>query len=43
MGAGTFKFWDTNPAEATWLINTRGSANQPGPSQKKTPTYCGRT
>ncbi|KAK4817217.1 hypothetical protein QYF61_003741 [Mycteria americana] len=27
MGGGTFKHWDTHLAKATWLVNTRGSAN----------------
>ena len=35
MCAGTFKHWDTNPAEPIWLINTRGSASRPGPAQTK--------
>ena len=33
MGAGTFKNWDTHLAKATWLVNTRGSANRAGPAQ----------
>ena len=35
LGNGAWKHWDTNLAEATWLINTRGSANRPGPAQTK--------
>ncbi|KAK4806782.1 hypothetical protein QYF61_005578 [Mycteria americana] len=35
MGAGTFKHWDTHLAKATWLVNTRGSVNRPGPAQSK--------
>ncbi|KAK4820268.1 hypothetical protein QYF61_022838 [Mycteria americana] len=35
MGAGTFKHWDTHLAKATWLVNTRGSANRAGPAQSK--------
>ncbi|GAB0202801.1 hypothetical protein GRJ2_002745700 [Grus japonensis] len=27
MGGGTLKHWDTHLAKATWLVNTRGSAN----------------
>ncbi|GAB0195849.1 hypothetical protein GRJ2_002050200 [Grus japonensis] len=26
-GGGTLKHWDTHLAKATWLVNTRGSAN----------------
>lgn len=33
VGDGTFKCCNTNPAEITWLINIRGSANQPGFAQ----------
>jgi len=35
MGGGTFKNWDTYLAKATWLVNTRGSTNRPGPAQSK--------
>ena len=35
LGNGTWKHWDTNLAEATWLVNSRGSANRPGPAQTK--------
>ena len=35
MGGGTFKLWDTHLAKATWLVNTRRSANQAGPAQSK--------
>lgn len=35
MGAGTFKHYDANIAEAMCLINTRGYANWPGPVQAK--------
>ncbi|KAK4805326.1 hypothetical protein QYF61_018189 [Mycteria americana] len=35
MGGGTFKHWDTHLAKATWLVNTRGSANRAGPAQSK--------
>ncbi|KAK4806485.1 hypothetical protein QYF61_013978 [Mycteria americana] len=35
MGGGTFKHWDTHLAKATWLVNTRGSVNRPGPAQSK--------
>jgi len=34
---GTFKHWDTHPAKATWLVNTRGSTNGAGPAQSKLP------
>ncbi|PKU28243.1 hypothetical protein llap_21453 [Limosa lapponica baueri] len=39
MGGGTFKYWDTHLAKATWLrlVNTRGSTNQAGPAQSKLP------
>ncbi|GAB0207918.1 hypothetical protein GRJ2_003257500 [Grus japonensis] len=37
MGGGTLKHWDTHLAKATWLVNTRGSANQAGPAQSKLP------
>ncbi|XP_074710644.1 uncharacterized protein LOC141937115 isoform X2 [Strix uralensis] len=37
MGGGTFKHWDTHLTEATWLVNTRGSANRAGPAQSKLP------
>lgn len=33
LGNGACKHWDTNLAEATWLLNTRGSANHSGPAQ----------
>ena len=35
MGAGTFKHWVACLAKATWLINTRESANQAGPAQSE--------
>ncbi|KAK4810688.1 LOW QUALITY PROTEIN: hypothetical protein QYF61_007488 [Mycteria americana] len=35
MGGGTFKHWDTHLAKPTWLVNTRGPANRPGPAQSK--------
>ena len=35
MGSGTFKHWDTHLAKATWLVNTRGFANQAGPAQSE--------
>ena len=35
MGGGTFKHWDTHLAKATWLVNTRGSANRAGPAQSE--------
>lgn len=35
ISAGTWKHWDSNLAEATWLVNTSGSANWPVPSQAK--------
>ena len=28
MGGGTFKHWEKHLAEATWLVNTRGSINR---------------
>ncbi|GAB0205179.1 hypothetical protein GRJ2_002983500 [Grus japonensis] len=37
MGGGTLKHWDTHLAKATWLVNTRGSANRAGPAQSKFP------
>ena len=37
MGGGTFKHWDTHLTTATWLVNTRGSANRAGPAQSKLP------
>ncbi|GAB0179346.1 hypothetical protein GRJ2_000399900 [Grus japonensis] len=37
MGGGTLKHWDTHLAKATWLVNTRGSANRAGPAQSKLP------
>ncbi|GAB0176080.1 hypothetical protein GRJ2_000073200 [Grus japonensis] len=37
MGVGTLKHWDTHLAKATWLVNTRGSANQAGLAQSKFP------
>ncbi|XP_065600898.1 uncharacterized protein LOC136053871 [Cyrtonyx montezumae] len=33
MGGGTFKHWEKHLAEATWLVNTRGSVNQGGLTQ----------
>ena len=33
MGGGTFKHWEKHLAEATWLVNTRGSINRDGPTQ----------
>ena len=33
MGGGTFKHWEKHLAEATWLVNTRGSINRGGPTQ----------
>jgi len=33
MGSGTFKHWEKHLAEATWLVNTRGSINRGGPTQ----------
>ncbi|KAM6335132.1 uncharacterized protein FN964_013470 isoform 2-T2 [Alca torda] len=33
MGGGTFKNWDKHLAQATWLVNTRGSINRAGPAQ----------
>ncbi|KAK4807039.1 LOW QUALITY PROTEIN: hypothetical protein QYF61_018380 [Mycteria americana] len=38
LGNGAWKHWDINLAEATWLVNTRGSDNRPGPAQTK-PLY----
>ncbi|KAK4824750.1 hypothetical protein QYF61_018222, partial [Mycteria americana] len=35
LGAGMFKHWDTHLAKATWLVNTRGSANQADLAQSK--------
>lgn len=35
LGNGTWKPWGVNLAEATWLVNPRGSANHPGPAQTK--------
>ena len=35
MGGGTFRHWDTHLAKATWLVNTRGSANRAGPAQSE--------
>ena len=35
MGGGTFKHWDTHLPKATWLVNTRGSANRAGPAQSE--------
>ena len=32
MGGGTFKHWEKHLAEATWLVNTRGSINRDGPA-----------
>uniref|UniRef100_A0A8C0ENN5 ribonuclease H n=1 Tax=Bubo bubo TaxID=30461 RepID=A0A8C0ENN5_BUBBB len=37
MGGGTFKRWDTHLTKATWLVNTRGSANRAGPAESKLP------
>lgn len=37
IGGGTFKHWDLHLAKATWLINTRQSINQAGPTQSKHP------
>uniref|UniRef100_A0A8C8AJU2 ribonuclease H n=3 Tax=Otus sunia TaxID=257818 RepID=A0A8C8AJU2_9STRI len=37
MGGGTFKHWDTHLTKATWLVNTRGSANRAGPAQSRLP------
>ena len=33
MGGGTFKHWVKHLAEATWLVNTRGSINWDVPAQ----------
>ena len=33
MGGETFKHWYMHLAKCTWLVNTRGSANQSGPAQ----------
>lgn len=33
MGGGTFKHWEKHLAEATWVVNTRGSINRAGPTQ----------
>ena len=30
---GTYKHWEKHLAEATWLVNTRGSINRDGPTQ----------
>lgn len=35
MGGGTFKYWHLEFSEATWLVNTRESADQAGPNQSK--------
>ncbi|XP_062465642.1 insertion element IS476 uncharacterized 39.2 kDa protein-like [Pezoporus occidentalis] len=35
MGVGTFKHRDTHLPKATWLVNTRGSANRAGPAQSE--------
>ncbi|XP_064901556.1 uncharacterized protein LOC135577261 [Columba livia] len=35
MGGGTFKNWEKNLAQATWLVNTRGSIKQAGPAQSE--------
>ena len=35
MGGGTFKHWDTHLPKATWIVNTRGSANRAGPAQSE--------
>ncbi|GAB0192637.1 hypothetical protein GRJ2_001729100 [Grus japonensis] len=37
MGGGTLKHWDIHLAKATWLVNTRRSANRAGPAQSKLP------
>lgn len=34
-GNGAWKHWAANLAEATWLVNTRGCGNCPGPAQTK--------
>ena len=33
MGGGTSKNWENHLAEATWLVNTRGSSNRNGSNQ----------
>jgi len=33
MEGGTFKNWDKHLAQATWLVNTKGSINRAGPAQ----------
>lgn len=38
LGAGAWKNWDANLAEATWLVNSRGSDNHTGPAEIK-PLY----
>jgi len=35
LGAGTWKQWDTNLPEATWLVNNRGSDSRAGPAETK--------
>ena len=35
LGAGTWKHWDINLPEATWLVNNRGSESRPGPAKTK--------
>ena len=33
MGGRTLKHWEKHLAEATWLVNARGSINRDGPTQ----------
>ena len=33
MGGRTLKHWEKHLAEATWLVNTRGSISRDGPTQ----------
>lgn len=35
LGNRAWKHWEANVAEATWLVNTRRSANRAGPAQTK--------
>lgn len=35
LGNGTWKHWDANSAEVTWLVNARGYANCTNPAQTK--------
>lgn len=35
LGNRAWKHWGINLAKATWLVNTRGSANHPGLAQTK--------